>query len=83
MIVVAKAEQVQVEWIGRMVMRLVSQVLAMEVEQVEQAVVPALEMRGGSSSEVVLVASSAHKVSSNAIGLSNWANGCPEGLGTG
>ena len=83
MIVVAKAEQVQVEWIGRMVMRLVSQVLAMEVEQVEQAVVPALEMRGGSSSEVVLVASSAHKVSSNAIGLSNWANGRPEGLGTG
>ena len=38
---------------------------------------------GGSSSKVVLVASSACKVSSDAVGLSNWANGLPEGSGTG
>ena len=39
--------------------------------------------KGGSSSEVVSVASSTHKVSSDAISLSNRANGLPEGLGTG
>ena len=39
--------------------------------------------KGGLSSEAVLVASSAHKVSSNAVGLSNRANGLPEGSGTG
>ena len=37
----------------------------------------------GGSSEAVLVASSARKVSSNSIGQSNWANGRPEGSGTG
>ena len=72
----------QAEWVGRAAMRLVSQVLAIEVEEVEQAVVPAMEMRGGSS-KGVSVASSAHKVSSDFVGLSNWANRCPEGSGTG
>ena len=38
---------------------------------------------GGSSSEAVSVASSARKVSSDAVGLSNRANGLPEGSGTG
>ena len=38
---------------------------------------------GGSSSEAVSITSSARKVSSDAVGLSNWANGLPEGLGTG
>ena len=38
---------------------------------------------GGSSSEAVSVASSACKVSSDAVGLSNRANGLPEGSGTG
>ena len=46
-------------------MRLASQALAMEVEEVEQAVVPAMETRGASS-EAVSVALSAHKVSSDA-----------------
>ena len=64
-------------------MRLASQVSAMEVEEVEQVVAPAVETRGGSSSEAVSVASSARKVSSDAIGLSNRANGLPEGSGTG
>ena len=64
-------------------MRLASQVSAMEVEEVEQAVAPAIETRGRSSSEAVSVASSARKVSSDAVGLSNRANGLPEGLGTG
>ena len=73
----------QAEWMGRAVMRLASQVLAMEVEEVKQAVAPAIETRGGSSSEAVSVASSARKVSSDAVGLSNQANGLPEGLGTG
>ena len=73
----------QAEWMGRAAMRLVSQASAMEVEEVEQAVAPAVETRGGSSSEAVLVASSARKVSSDAVGLSNRANGLPEGLGTG
>ena len=73
----------QAEWIGRAAMRRASQASAMEVEEVEQAVAPAVEMRGGSSSKVVLVASSACKVSSDAVGLSNWANGLPEGSGTG
>ena len=63
-------------------MRLASQVSAMEVEQVEQVVVPAVEMRGGLS-EAVSVTSSACKVSSDFVSLSNWANGCPEGSGTG
>ena len=60
-------------------MRLASQALAMEVEQV---VVPAVEMRGASS-EAVLVTSSACKVSSDAVGLLNWANKWPEGSGRG
>ena len=64
-------------------MRLASQASAMEVEGVEQAVVPTMETRGGLSSEAVLVASSACKVSSNTIGLSNWANRHPEDSGTG
>ena len=68
----------QAEWVGRMVMRLASQASAMEVEEVEQAVVPAVETRGASS-KVVSVASSAHKVSSNTIGLSHRANEHPEG----
>ena len=59
-------------------MRLASQASAMEVEEVEQAVVPAVETRGASS-EVVSVASSVHKVSSDTIGLSHWANEHPEG----
>ena len=49
-------------------MRLASQALAMEVEEVEQA---------------VSVTSSARKVSSDAVGLSNWADRLPEGLGIG
>ena len=63
-------------------MRLASQVLAMEVEEVEQAVVPATEMRGALS-EVVSVALSVHKVSSNTIGLLHRANKRPEGSGRG
>ena len=74
---------VEAEWMGRMAMRLVSQASAMEVEEVEQAVAPAIETRGGWSSEAVSVASSTCKVSSDAIGLSNRANGLPEGSGTG
>ena len=80
---VVEAKRTQAEWMGRAAMRLASQALAMEVEEVEQAVAPAVEMRGGSSSEVVSVASSACKVSSNAVGLSNRANGLPECSGTG
>ena len=80
---VAEAERTQAEWMGRAAMRLASQASAMEVEEVEQAVAPAVETRGGSSSEAVLVASSARKVSSDAVGLSNRANGLPEGSGTG
>ena len=56
--------------------------VVMEVEQVEQVVVPTAEMRGASS-EVVSVTSSTHKVSSDAIGLSHWANKRPEGSGRG
>ena len=67
---------------GRAAMRLVSQVSAMGVGEVEQAVVPAAET-GGASSEAVLVASSAHKVSSDTIGLSNRTNERPEGPGRG
>ena len=63
-------------------MRLASQVSAMEIEEVEQAVVPAVETRGALS-EVVSVASSAHKVSSDTISLSHQANEHPEGLGRG
>ena len=63
-------------------MRLVSQVSVMDVEEVEQVVVPAAETRGASS-EAVSVASSTRKVSSDAIGLSHWANERPEGLGRG
>ena len=63
-------------------MRVASQVSAMEVEQVEQVVVPTAET-GGASSEVVLVASSACKVSSDTIGLSNRTNEGPEGPGRG
>ena len=55
---VAEAVRTQAEWMGRAVMRLASQALAMEVEEVEQAVAPAIETRGGSSSKAVLVASS-------------------------
>ena len=62
---VVEAERTQAEWVGRMAMRLVSQASAMEVEEVEQAVVPAMETRGASS-EAVSVALSAHKVSSDA-----------------
>ena len=80
---VAEAEHTQAEWMGRVAMRLASQVSAMEVEEVEQAAAPTVETRGGSSSEVVSVASSARKVSSDAVGLSNRANRLPEGLGTG
>ena len=65
MVVVTEAECVQAEWMGRAAMRLASQALAMEVEQVEQVVAPTVETRGGSLSEAVLVASSAHKVSSD------------------
>ena len=68
-----EAEHAQSEWMEQKAMRLVSQVLVMEVEQVEQAVVPAVETRGASS-EAVSVTLSARKVSSDAIGLSNWAN---------
>ena len=63
-------------------MRLASQALAMEVEEVEQAVVPATET-GGASSEAVSVALSEHKVSSDTISLSNWTNERPEGPGRG
>ena len=69
---VAEAERAQAEWMGRAATRLASQALAMEVEEVEQAVVPAMET-GGASSEV----------SSDTIGLSNRTNECPEGLGRG
>ena len=44
---VAEAERTQAKWMGRAAMRLASQALAMEVEEVEQAVAPAVEMRGG------------------------------------
>ena len=44
---VAEAERTQVVWMGRAAMRLASQALAMEVEEVEQAVAPAIETRGG------------------------------------
>ena len=44
---VAKAERTQAEWMGRAAMRLASQASAMEVEEVEQAVAPAIETRGG------------------------------------
>ena len=80
---VAEAERTQAEWMGRAAMRLASQALAMEVEEVEQAVAPAIETRGGLLSEAVSVALSARKVSSDAVGLSNRANGLPEGSGTG
>ena len=80
---VVEAERTQAEWMGRAVMRLASQASVMEVEEVEQAVAPAVETRGGLSSEVVSVASSARKVSSDTIGLSNRANRLPEGSGTG
>ena len=79
-VVVTEAECAQAEWVGRTAMRLASQVSAMEVEQM---VVPAIETRGGSSSKAVSVALLAWKVSSDAFSLSNWANGCPEDLGTG
>ena len=72
----------QAEWMGRAAMRLASQASAMEVEEVEQAVVPAMETRGASS-KAVSVASSARKVSSDTIGLSNRTNESPEGLGRG
>ena len=80
---VAEAERTQAEWMGRAAMRLASQVSAMEVEEVEQAVAPAVETRGGLSSEAVSVASSTRKMSSDTVGLSNWANRLPEGSGTG
>ena len=79
---VAEAERTQAEWMGRAAMRLVSQASAMEVEEVEQAVVPAVET-GGASSKAVSVASSARKVSSDTIGLSNRTNERPEGPGRG
>ena len=80
---VAEAKRTQAKWMGRAAMRLASQASAMEVEEVEQAVAPAVETRGELSSKAVLVASSACKVSSDAVGLSNRANGLPEGSGTG
>ena len=46
MVVVTEAECVQAEWMGRAAMRLASQALAMEVEQVEQVVAPTIETRG-------------------------------------
>ena len=79
---VAEAERTQAEWMGRAAMRLVSQASAMEVEEVEQAVVPAMET-GGALSKAVSVALSARKVSSDTIGLSNRTNERPEGLGRG
>ena len=81
-VVVVEAERMQAQWVGRTAMRLASQASAMEVEQVEQVVVPAMETRGASS-EAVSVTLSARKVSSDTIGLSNWANKCPEGSGRG
>ena len=72
----------QAKWLGRTAMRLASQASVMEVEEVEQAVVPATETKGASS-KVVSVASSAHKVSSNTISLSHQANEHPEGSGRG
>ena len=72
----------QAEWMERAAMRLASQASAMEVEQVEQVVVPAAGT-GGASSEAVSVASSARKLSSDTIGLSNRTNEHPEGLGRG
>ena len=63
-------------------MMLASQVSEMEVEEVEQAVVPAAET-GGASSKVVLVASSTRKVSSDTIGLSNRTTERPESPGRG
>ena len=44
---VAEAERTQAEWMGRAAMRLASQASAMEVEEVEQAVAPTIETRGG------------------------------------
>ena len=82
MVVVMEAKRAQAEWVGRTAMRVASQALAMEVEQVEQVVVSTMETRGASS-EVVLVALSMYKVSSDTIGLSHWANKHPEGLGRG
>ena len=82
-VVVAEAKHTQAKWVGRMAMRLASQASAMEVEEVEQAVVPAVETRGGLLAEAVSVALSAHTVSSDTVGLSNWANERPEGSGTG
>ena len=81
-VVGAEAECAQAKWVGRTAMRLMSQASVMEVEQVEQVVVPAVKMRGGSS-KAVLVTSSTRKVSSDSVGLSNRANECPEGLGSG
>ena len=49
-------------------------------DEVEQVVVPTMEMREVLS-EAVLVTSSARKVSSDTISLSHWANKCPEGSG--
>ena len=72
----------QAEWMGRAAMRLASQASAMEVEEVEQAVVPAMETRGASS-KAVSVALSTRKVSSDAISLSHRANERPEGSGRG
>ena len=46
-VVVTEAERTQAEWMGRAAMRLASQASAMEVEEVEQAVAPAVETRGG------------------------------------
>ena len=68
MVVVAQAERAQAEWVGRTAMRLASQASAMEVEGVEQVVVPATETREALS-EVVSVASSTRKVSSDTISL--------------
>ena len=81
-VVVVEAECAQAKWMGRAAMRLVSQASAMEVEEVEQAVVPAAET-GGALSKAVSVTSSARKVSSDTIGLSNWTNERPEGPGRG
>ena len=69
---VTEAKYVQAEWVERKVMRLASQVSAMEVE-VLQTVVSTMGTRGASS-EAVSVASSVRKVSSDTVGLSNRAN---------
>ena len=49
---VVEAERTQAKWMGRTAMKLASQVLVMEEEQVEQVVAPATETRGALSEAV-------------------------------